>query len=54
MPKICPQRIIREAIRLLNELEPPNEQEGLDEIDFTIGGLEDLIRRLDSAQITNL
>ena len=54
--KICPQRVLREALRIIenhvtNEGLTDNEAEA---IDNNILELEEVIRRLDSAGIINL
>lgn len=58
MSKICPQRIVKEAIRLLTELNDPDALGIVDleqsELDDNIEDLEVLVKALDKAQITNM
>jgi hypothetical protein len=51
MAKICPQRIIAEAVRLLNEFEPQDEGES-EAMDNNLAELEELSKRLYQAGIT--
>lgn len=53
MTKVSPQRILREAIELFNEYVPDNE-ELIERCEHNLDELEDLIKRLDAAGITNL
>jgi len=47
MSTVCPQRILREAIRLLEELQPfAKDDTQCEEIDNNLNELEDLARAL--------